>query len=141
MLVLTRKPGEKVRVGDALVIEVAAAERGRVTFAIEDDKPLTLTLMPGDTRIAVGQTASIERKVDDRVVVGADPERQIEVCVVSVKGEAVRVGIAAPRELRVLREEVWREIAAANLAASTAVVLNPDQLRNLLSRRKDDEPA
>jgi carbon storage regulator len=136
MLVLTRKPGEKLRVGDALVIEVAAAERGRVTFAFDTLEPLTL--MPGDVLIEAGGGAPVRvsRKVDDSVLVGLDPRRQVEVLVVSVKGEAVRVGIKAPRELLVHREEVWREIAAQNEAASAPVALDPALLAELLKKKK-----
>jgi carbon storage regulator len=138
MLVLTRKPGEKLRVGGALVIEVAAAERGRVTFAFETSQPLTL--MPGDVLIEAGGgvPVRVSRKVDDSVLVGSDPQRQVEVLVVSVKGEAVRVGIKAPRELQVYREEVWREIAAQNEAASAPVELDPSALSELLKQQKKD---
>ena len=136
MLVLTRKPGEKLRVGGALVIEVAAAERGRVTFAFETTQPLTL--MPGDVLIEAGGGAPVRvsRKVDDSVLIGSDPVQQIEVLVVSVKGEAVRVGIKAPREMRVYREEVWREIADANAAASEVVAVDPAALSALLKKKK-----
>src|SRR5260221_12329350 len=92
MLVLTRKPGEKLRVGNDLVIEVSAAERGRVTFAFETGEPLTL--MPGDVSIKAGHgdgRVEVSRKVDDSVLVGADPQTQVGVLVVSVKGEAGRV--------------------------------------------------
>jgi carbon storage regulator len=136
MLVLTRKPGEKLRVGGALVIEVAAAERGRVTFAFQTVEPLTL--MPGDVLIeASGEGhVKVSRKVDDSVLIGGDPQTQVEVFVVSVKGEAVRVGIKAPRELRVYREEVWREIAEANEAASAPVELDASLLSELLKNKK-----
>ena len=70
-----------------------------------------------------------------------DPQSQVEVLVVSVKGEAVRVGVKAPREVTVHREEVWRMIQAENIAAAQAAELDPTQLKELLSRRAEAGPS
>jgi carbon storage regulator len=58
----------------------------------------------------------------------------IEVSVLSVLGEKVRLGIQAPRDVPVFRTEVFREIQAQNLAAAetskravdAALELTPD---------------
>jgi len=138
MLVLTRKPGEKIIVGNQYQIEIAAVERGRVKFVFSVDQPLTL--MPGNIDLDIsGDNAltqlTVTRKVDDSVIIGTDPEQQVEILVVSVKGEAVRVGVKAPREVTVHREEVWRMIEEENIAAAQARDVDAQQLKTLLDRQ------
>jgi carbon storage regulator len=52
----------------------------------------------------------LTRRVGERVIIGND----IEVTVMSVNGGQVRLGIMAPREMRVDREEVRARIVAEN---------------------------
>lgn len=142
MLVLTRKPGEKIIVGNTCQIEVVTAEHGVVTLALYVDQPLTL--MPGNVRIDTGMSAPGEarrairltRKVDDSVLIGEDLDRQIEILVVSVKGEAVRVGVKAPRDVQVHRQEVFELIETENIAAAQAPSMDALQLQKLLGRRR-----
>jgi carbon storage regulator len=137
MLVLTRKPGEKIIVGTNCQVEVVSVERGVVKFALYANQPVTL--MPGDVHIEVGgdgsQPVRITRKVDDSVVIGDDLALQVEVLVVSVKGEAVRIGVKAPRDVQVYREEVWEEIRRQNVAAAQAAELDSAQLQKLLGKK------
>jgi len=44
----------------------------------------------------------LSRKVDDRIVIG----EEIEICVVKIQGGRVRLGISAPKDVRVVRKEV-----------------------------------
>ena len=48
----------------------------------------------------------LSRKLGERLVV---PHCELEVTVLAVDGTTVRLGIAAPAELAVYREEVWRQ--------------------------------
>jgi carbon storage regulator len=138
MLVVTRKPGERIVLGPDYRIEVVSVERGLVKLGITVDQ--TLTLMPG--RVEVGlpsgeglHNIQVTRRMDDSVLIGVDTEHQIEVLVVSVKGEAVRIGIKAPREVQVYREEVYEEIRRQNIAAAQPVEIKPEELGGLLDRR------
>jgi carbon storage regulator len=134
MLVLTRKPGEKIILGNQYQVEVAAVDHGEVKLVFNVDKPVVL--MPGNIEIGFsGDIISVKRKVDDSVVIGLDAADQIEVLIVSVKGEAVRVGVKAPREVQVHREEIWRQIQEANIEAAEAAELDTAQLQELLKRR------
>jgi carbon storage regulator len=142
MLVLTRKPGEKIILGNHYEVEIAAVQHGVVKFIFNVDQPVTL--MPGNIGVDVdggGELSriAVTRKVDDSVVIGDDPASSIEVLVVSVKGEAVRVGIKAPREVQVHREEVWRLIQESNIEAARAAELDAAQLEELLGPKRSEE--
>jgi carbon storage regulator len=73
----------------------------------------------------------LTRKSNQSIMIGDD----IEVSVLSVMGEKVRIGIQAPHEVPVFRKEIYLEIhsegqeAAAEQAATPAVV--DDALREL----------
>lgn len=58
----------------------------------------------------------LTRKPDQSIMVGAD----IEITVLEVRGEQVRLGIRAPRTVTVHRKEVFEQIRLENQNASTA---------------------
>lgn len=58
----------------------------------------------------------LTRRVGEKLVIG----NEIEVEILAVSGEGVRLGIVAPRETSVHRYEVFVEIQAANQAAEAA---------------------
>ena len=58
----------------------------------------------------------LSRRPGESVMVGHD----VVITVLEVRGDVVRVGIAAPREVQVHREEVHRELQAANVKAAAA---------------------
>lgn len=49
----------------------------------------------------------LSRKVGERILI---PDLQITLTVVAVEGNTVRLGISAPTEIPVYREEVWRRM-------------------------------
>ena len=57
----------------------------------------------------------LTRKVNQSIVIGDD----IEVVVLEVRGEQVRLGIKAPRNVVVHRKEIYDQIQEENQAAST----------------------
>jgi carbon storage regulator len=58
----------------------------------------------------------LSRRSGESLTIGDD----ITITVVSVSGHQVRLGIAAPRDIRVLRNEIYKEITDENRAAATA---------------------
>jgi carbon storage regulator len=58
----------------------------------------------------------LTRKSNQSIMIGDD----IEVSVLSVMGEKVRIGIQAPRDIPVFRKEVYLEIQQERVAASGA---------------------
>jgi len=49
----------------------------------------------------------LSRKVGERIVV---PDFNVVLTVVSVNGNKVRLGVSAPADVAVYREEIWRQI-------------------------------
>jgi carbon storage regulator len=58
----------------------------------------------------------LTRRVGENVVVGDD----IVISVIEVRGDAVRIGIQAPRSVSVHREEVYLELQRANQQAASS---------------------
>jgi carbon storage regulator len=59
---------------------------------------------------------NITRRRGERIVLGDE----IFVSVLEVSGQTVRLGIDAPRSVRVYREEIWLEVKSENEAAAAA---------------------
>lgn len=66
----------------------------------------------------------LARKVNERIMIGD----QIEISIVDIKGDQVKLGISAPRNVKVFRHEVYEAIQEENRAAaqSTASFDLPD---------------
>jgi carbon storage regulator len=66
----------------------------------------------------------LARRVNERILIGDS----IEVFVVDIKGDQVKIGIKAPRDVRVYRQEVLEAIQKQNIEASHAA---PEALPDL----------
>ena len=55
----------------------------------------------------------LTRRLNESVRIGDD----VEVTVIEVRGDQVRLGIAAPRGITVHRKEIWLQISDENRAA------------------------
>lgn len=55
----------------------------------------------------------LSRKVDQKIFIGED----IEITIIEVKGDQVKIGIEAPKTLKVFRQEIYAEIKKENEAA------------------------
>ena len=78
----------------------------------------------------------LTRKSNQSIMIGDD----IEVSVLSVMGEKVRIGISAPREIPVFRKEVYLEIQQdrATEAAAAGKADVDAALTNLSSSKQGD---
>ena len=59
---------------------------------------------------------SITRRIGERIIIGDD----IVLHVQEVSGSTVRIGIEAPKEMPVYREEIWAAVKEENAAAARA---------------------
>ena len=55
----------------------------------------------------------LSRKVNERIMIGDS----IKLAVVDIRGDQVKIGIEAPRDVKVYRQEVYEAIQEENLAA------------------------
>lgn len=72
----------------------------------------------------------LTRKLNESIMVGDN----VKITIVDVKGDQVKLGITAPREVAVHREEVYREIKKENQLAADAKV-NLEQLSKLFQKK------
>ena len=72
----------------------------------------------------------LTRKTDEKIKIGND----ITISAVEIHGDQVKIGVEAPKDVKVFREEIYVAIKNENkLAASSA---NVDALRNLFTSKQ-----
>ncbi len=74
----------------------------------------------------------LARKVGESVVIGDN----IEITVVELRGDVVRLGINAPVDVPVYRKEIYDQIVKENLVSSD-VDLSLEELGNMVSNSRN----
>ncbi len=72
----------------------------------------------------------LARKVGQQIIIG----EEIEVTVLEVRGEQVRLGINAPRSISIHRKELLTQVADENVAAT---LVDKDSLTQLTDALKE----
>ena len=75
----------------------------------------------------------LTRKIGEGIVIGDD----IKITIVEMKGGAVRIGIDAPREKKIYRQEVVERIAKENQDAANWAMTDLDSLTNNIVTSKE----
>ncbi len=70
---------------------------------------------------------ALSRRKGESIVINND----IEITILEVKGDQVKLGVAAPKEVPIYRKEVYTQIQESNKAAMTEA--SPEALKNLFS--------
>jgi carbon storage regulator len=70
----------------------------------------------------------VTRKKEEKLIIG----NEIEVQVLKIGKDSVRIGIKAPQDVSVHRYEVYEQILAANLAASRSQLPQKQVLSDLI---------
>lgn len=76
----------------------------------------------------------LTRKTDQSIMIGDD----IEIVVSSIEGNTVRIGIKAPRDLKILRRETFEEVRQENLRAVQAASQYTEGIKKMLPRKPDN---
>lgn len=76
----------------------------------------------------------LSRKKGQSIMIGHD----IEISIVDVQGEQIRLGINAPRDVAIHRKEVFEEIIQENKQAASTPI-SPDAIRSLKIEKKESE--
>jgi len=71
----------------------------------------------------------LSRQRDQTIMIGDD----IEITIVDIRGDKVRIGINAPSEIPVHRKEVYEAIKRENRAASS---VKPEDIANVAGAQK-----
>ena len=69
----------------------------------------------------------LTRKLNESIMIGD----QIEISIVDIRGDQVKIGIKAPRNIKVYRQEVYRAIQKENIEAVKSkpeLILSLDKL-------------
>lgn len=77
----------------------------------------------------------LSRKKGETIIIGDN----IEISVIDVQGDVVRIGINAPREVSIYRKEIYKEIQAENRKAMENLEKMKDQLQMLKEYKKGTE--
>ena len=63
----------------------------------------------------------LTRKVNEKIVIGDD----VTITILAVKGNQIRIGIEAPKEIQVHREEIYQRILSERLNGTGHVDPSP----------------
>jgi carbon storage regulator len=79
----------------------------------------------------------LARRIGESIMIGD----QVEISVVDIKGDQVKLGIKAPSQVKVYRREVYAAIQEENRAAAANAPESLPTFDELLGRKKPDEPG
>ncbi len=79
----------------------------------------------------------LTRKVGETIRIGDD----IAISVIDIRGNQVRLGIAAPRDVTVHREEVYEQIQEQNQEAAKVQATDKAILQNLWNTKGKDSKS
>jgi len=71
----------------------------------------------------------LSRKMGESIIVGDN----IEISIVDIQGDNIRIGINAPKSIKIFRKEVYEEIQAENRRAAE----NLDNMKTELQKMKE----
>jgi carbon storage regulator len=74
----------------------------------------------------------LTRKIGEGIVIGDD----VTITIVEMKGGSVRIGIDAPREKKIYRQEIFDRIVAENRDAANWDLVDLDKISDNLTVRK-----
>ena len=80
----------------------------------------------------------LSRKINQSVMIGDD----IEIILLETKGDTAKIGIVAPRDVKVFRQEIYQAIKAENQKSAqsgSAVESASSLLKDVLKQRKKPE--
>ena len=63
----------------------------------------------------------LSRKTNEKIMIGDD----ISISIIEIRGDQVRIGVDAPKTVKVFRQEVFDAIRAENRAAAESAAILP----------------
>lgn len=75
----------------------------------------------------------LSRKIKQSIVIGDD----IEIMLVDIRGDQIKLGINAPKNVKIFRKEVYEEIERQNLEATHTDIDKLDMLKSYVKKKTD----
>lgn len=69
----------------------------------------------------------LSRKIDEKIKIGTD----ITVTLIGISGDQVKIGVEAPKNVKVFRQEVFDDIQRQNKAAAESLQAAPASIKSL----------
>ena len=60
----------------------------------------------------------LSRKINEKIIIGND----ISISIIEIRGDQVKIGVDAPRNVKVFRQEVYQSMLEENKAAAESLV-------------------
>lgn len=77
----------------------------------------------------------LTRKIDESIVIGDD----IKVFIVDIRGDQVKLGIDAPKDISVHRQEIYEDIQQENKRAALSNRVNVDKVFETLRKSQKEK--
>lgn len=72
---------------------------------------------------------ALARKINQSIMIGND----VEITLLEIKGDQIKIGIKAPKNVPIYRKEIYAQIQEENKSAGQAV--DVDKIRDLLQKK------
>ena len=72
----------------------------------------------------------LKRKKNESIIIGDS----IEIKVTDIQGDSVRLGITAPKDISIFREEIYQQIKELNIRSSSIKQTEIDKIDNILTK-------
>lgn len=79
----------------------------------------------------------LTRKIGEGIFLGDD----IRISVLEIRGKQIRIGIEAPTNVVVLREEIYQRVQEENLRAAGVRDVDLKEIAKLWQPKKENEPG
>lgn len=76
----------------------------------------------------------LTRKKDESIVIGDD----IEIIITDIYEDKVKIGIKAPKNLKVFRKELLEEVESENRKSTEAVNVDLDMLVKIIEKKNEE---
>ena len=74
---------------------------------------------------------ALTRKLNEAIIINDN----IEIKVLEISGDKVRLGISAPKEMNIYREEIYNQVKESNQDATTVTKDNLKSLKDILKKK------